>query len=527
MRDSKRMSILQVFRLVVQVLFFIVLPGIYINAFAGIKHIYTSIISQSFSFAESLPQLIEVIAIIPATIILGRFFCGWMCAFGTLGDVLYLISRKVFKTKFKVSERLDSILKYFKYVVLVFLIIAVWTLGFSGLKGANPWDAFGVLVTAGKVPDFSFAFTEFAIGTVLLFAIVIASLFIERFFCRYLCPLGAFFTLTSRLRLIKVSKTKEKCGSCKLCTNSCAVGIPLYKYEKVDSGECIQCFKCIPACRRCNATVKAVNKNVNTGIAAVAAVFVMISIYCLGAFTFKSNVAIQASTDGVINVTENKIYKDGKYEGSAIGFRGAVTTVVVTVEGDTIKNIEVVSHGDDAPYFDRSYDYVANKILTSQSTEVDVVSGATYSSVGIRDAVVAALDKAKLMPGNVASSGQKSEPEATKAPTDNSEELAKDNKSENISEKDTAIYKDGTYEGSAKGFKDGITHVSVVIKDGKIDDIKIVSHGDDEPFVQKSMSVIDEILKTQSTEVDVVSGATFTGVGMKNAVADALDKAKK
>ena len=305
------------------------------------------------------------------------------------------------------------------------------------------------------------------------------------------------------------------------------MGIPLYKYERVDSGECIQCFKCIPACRQCNATVKAVNKNINTAIAAVAAVFIMISVYCLGAFSFKSNVTKQASTDGIITVTENKLYHDGKYEGSAIGFRGAVTTVSVTVEGDIIKDIEVVSHGDDAPYFDRSYDYVANKILSLQSTDVDVVSGATYSSIGIRDAVAAALDKAKLMPGNVASDGQKSEPEATKAPVDNTEEPAKDNNSDITSTKASSIYKDGTYEGSAKGFKDGITNVAVVIKNGKIEDVQIVSHGDDAPFVEKSMPVIDEIIKTQSTDVDVVSGATFSSVGIKDAVAVALDKAKK
>ena len=140
-------------------------------------------------------------------------------------------------------------------------------------------------------------------------------------------------------------------------------------------------------------------------------------------------------------------------------------------------------------------------MLSSQSTDVDVVSGATYSSIGIRDAVAVALDKAKLLPGNVASDGQKGEPEATKAPVDNTEEPAKDNESENTSTKDSSsIYKDGTYEGSAKGFKDGITNVSVVIKNGKIEDVQIVSHGDDAPFVEKSMPVIAEIIKTQSTD---------------------------
>jgi len=527
MRENKKSCVVQIMRFLVQVIFFVILPGIYINAFAGIKQIYLSVITNSFSLADSLPQLIEVVAIVPATIILGRFFCGWMCAFGTLSDVLYYISSKVFKVKFKISEKLDRVLKYSKYVILIFLVIVAWTFGLSGLEKANPWNAFGVILTVGKVPDISFALTEFTIGTLLLFAIVVASFFIERFFCRYLCPLGALFTLMSRLRIIKVHKTTEKCGSCKMCTNSCAMGIPLYKYERVDSGECIQCFKCISACHRNNATVKIVKKDVNMGVAAVVAVSFMIAVYYVGAFTFKIDIANQVSTDNTIKVSENKIYIDGKYEGSGVGFRGAVTIVGVTVENDTIKDIEVVSHGDDVPYFDRSYNYVANEILKTQSTQVDVVSGATYSSKGIINAVADAIDKAKIIKGNVASDGQQSNPKQTnEKPSDRENVIKEDNLEDENTKNSSIIYKDGLYEGSANGFKNGITNVKVLIMNGEISDIEIVSHGDDEPFVKKSIPVIDEILKTQSTGVDVVSGATYSSKGIINAVVDAIDKAK-
>lgn len=626
MRKNKKISVLQVVRFLIQIIFFIILPGIYINAFAGIKQIYLSILNQKFSFADNLPQMIEVIAVIPVTIILGRFFCAWMCAFGTLGDMLYHLSSKVIKVKFKMNEKLDSVLKYFKFVLLAFLIIVVWTFNKSIFKGANPWDAFGVLATFGKVPDISYALEEFTVGTVILLGIIIASFFIERFFCRYLCPLGAIFAVVSKLRFVKIKKPSQKCGSCKICTDSCAMGIPLYKYDKISSGECIQCFKCVSACPRTNTSVDIGKENINTGVAAALAVTCMTGLYYgVNAISDSSDAAIVFSEN---RESESKIYADGTYEGSGTGFRGAVTTVSVTIEKDTIKDIEVVSHGDDAPYFNRSYKAVTSQILSSQSVDVDAVSGATYSSIGIMDAVADAMEKAKVSsktassdhsqqvveepndvreavggkpkPSSPADENTQSKSESTSPRNKNTQPKpdgispkgknrhpkyegalpktkniqpksedtlpeAKDTqpksestlpetkstqpKSEgtlpetkNTQPKDTNTspkapentplnsplpkYKDGTYEGSARGFRRGITKVSIEIKNDEITDIKVLSHGDDAPYFNSAASVIDEMLQTQSTNVDAVSGATYSSLGIMNAVQNALDQAR-
>lgn len=599
MRKNKKYSLLQVVRFLIQIIFFIILPGIYINAFAGIKQIYLGIINQSFSFAGNLPQLVEVIAVIPVTIIFGRFFCGWMCAFGTLGDVLYHISSKVFKVRFKVNEKFDGVFKYFKFVLLAFLIAVVWTFNLSMFKGANPWDAFGVIAAFGKVPDISYALTEFTIGTLLLLAIIAASLFIERFFCRYLCPLGAIFAVVSKLRFVKIKRPAEKCGSCRICSNSCVMGIPLYKYDKISSGECIQCFKCVSVCPRNNTSVDIGKENINTGVAAALAVTCMTGLYYGGSFISGSADTALVSSENTEKESESKIYADGTYEGSGTGFRGAITTVSVTIEKDAIKDIEVLSHGDDAPYFNRAYKYVANQIVNSQYADVDAVSGATYSSVGIMDAVQDAMNKAKLSlktassdvsqklveePNTiqesavgqftpsptvaeepsaiVSSSGQTSntqseatstqpkaantQPKATssqpKAANTKHKETSTKPKTANTQPKATSTqakvsestpaenssskYKDGTYEGSARGFRRGITKVSIVIKNDEITDIEILSHGDDAPFFNSAVSVIGEMLETQSTDVDAVSGATYSSMGIMNAVQAALDQAR-
>lgn len=84
---------------------------------------------------------------------------------------------------------------------------------------------------------------------------------------------------------------------------------------------------------------------------------------------------------------------------------------------------------------------------------------------------------------------------------------------------------DGTYEGSAFGFGDLIT-VSVIIKDGRITDIAVLdASGEDRPYYNQSLPLLDEMIDKQSTEVDTVSGATLTSEGLIGAVADALGKA--
>lgn len=92
-------------------------------------------------------------------------------------------------------------------------------------------------------------------------------------------------------------------------------------------------------------------------------------------------------------------------------------------------------------------------------------------------------------------------------------------------EEEESGYHDGIYEGSAYGFGDLIT-VSVTLKNGKMTDISVISaDGEDKPYYTQSLTVLDKMLSTQSTEVDTVSGATLTSEGIIEAVADALGKA--
>lgn len=217
---------MQILRIAIQIAFLFLLPGLFTLTFSGIKSIYLSIIKGNFNLIQSYPNMIELFTIIPLTIIFGRFFCGWMCAFGTFNDIIYKISKHIFKVNYKVDSNVDAVLKYVKYLILILIIVFVWTMGSTIFVTSNPWDAFG------EITSFPQVISKYTIGFILLVLIGIGAAFIERFFCRYLCPLGAIFTLVSRISIFKISKPNDKCGKCRICTNNCSMGIQLYKVQE-------------------------------------------------------------------------------------------------------------------------------------------------------------------------------------------------------------------------------------------------------------------------------------------------------
>jgi len=88
----------------------------------------------NFNFLEAFPSLVEFVVVMGITLLMGRWFCGWLCAFGAYNDLIYFLSKKIFKSKFKINEKVDNILKYVKYIVLIFIVIVSWTMGLDLYK---------------------------------------------------------------------------------------------------------------------------------------------------------------------------------------------------------------------------------------------------------------------------------------------------------------------------------------------------------------------------------------------------------
>lgn len=202
--------------------------------------------------------------------------------------------------------------------------------------------------------------------------------------------------------------------------------------------------------------------------------------------------------------------KDGTYKGSANGYGGKVT-VNVTVSKKTMTAIDVVSApGETDSFFQRAKGGI-DEMLTAQSTDVDVVSGATYSSNGIIGAVKNALfgtesNNATAAAANAGNAGG-SAPSVSK-----------------VSESGT--WKDGTYTGSGKGFG-GTISVKVTVEDGKISAIDVTSaSGETASYFSKAKGIIPKMISGQTTNVDAASGATYSSNGIITAVRNALSKAE-
>lgn len=182
---------------------------------------------------------------------LGRFVCGWLCPFGLVQDLLYKIP--VFRKRKRMP--LHRILKYGKYIVLIFLVCIGSTFLFDGfvkvpafckylcpsgtLLGALP-----LLGTNGMLRSQIGALFYWKFG-VLVF-ILLLSVKIYRPFCQYLCPLGAIYGWFNRFSLVQIHWEKERCVSCMACEKACPVGLSVTEISR--STECIRCGKCVDSC---------------------------------------------------------------------------------------------------------------------------------------------------------------------------------------------------------------------------------------------------------------------------------------
>ena len=202
-------------------------------------------------------------------------------------------------------------------------------------------------------------------------------------------------------------------------------------------------------------------------------------------------------------------YDDGTYTGSGEGYGGPIK-VEVTVEDRQITEVKILEASkEDSSFFNRAKNIV-DDILRLQTWDVDVISGATYSSNGIKAAVENALTGEEV----------KTEKADKKASTGNSAALKKVSYT-----KPSGGYKDGTYTGSATGFGGNIG-VSVTISGGKITGINVTSaSGETASYLASAKGVISRIISSQSPNVDSVSGATYSSNGIINAVKNALNKA--
>lgn len=172
-----------------------------------------------------------------------RGFCGWICPFGALQEWMGKLGKKVLGKHYTIPSGADGVLRYLKYGVLILTAVLAWITAGIWVSPYDPWAAYGHLAEG-----LASLWQEFPVGSILLLVTLIGSFFYDRFFCKYLCPMGAFLGLVSKISPLKIQRDADVCIDCKLCTKSCPVNIPVAELAEVKSAECIQCQECVSSC---------------------------------------------------------------------------------------------------------------------------------------------------------------------------------------------------------------------------------------------------------------------------------------
>ncbi len=185
-------------------------------------------------------------------ILFGRMICGFLCPFGFLQELLYKIKTK----KLKIKEKLDSKLRYLKYVILLLFVILlpIFLVGGYGVSApyfcklicpAGTLEA-GIPLVLGNEDLQLLVGWLFSWKVFILIIVIVMSVFIHRFFCKYMCPLGAIYGLFNKIGFYRLDIDKEKCTDCFACHKACLMNVKVT--ENPNSAECIRCGDCKSVC---------------------------------------------------------------------------------------------------------------------------------------------------------------------------------------------------------------------------------------------------------------------------------------
>ena len=189
--------------------------------------------------------LIIFLVILSTAILLKRGFCSWVCPFGLLTEYLNRLHRFIFRKDIKVPRWLDYPLRSLKYLLLFFFIWAIFIkMNVRDLDHFiySPYNMVADIKMLHFFRDIS------ALAFWVLVALLVLSILIRNFWCRYLCPYGALLGGLSFISIFKIHRNEDTCTQCQQCTRTCPVDIKVHKTTGVISDECHGCLKCVAVC---------------------------------------------------------------------------------------------------------------------------------------------------------------------------------------------------------------------------------------------------------------------------------------
>ncbi|MFZ5928139.1 MAG: 4Fe-4S binding protein [Acidobacteriota bacterium] len=178
------------------------------------------------------------------SMLLRKSFCGWLCPVGTISEYLWKLGRDTFGRNFHLPRWLDIGLRSLKYVLLGLFVYAVGTMSAAAIAQflGSPYG----IVADVKMLNF-FRYLGVA-AAVVIAALVLASIFVQNFWCRYLCPYGALMGLAALASPLRIRRNAETCIDCGKCAKACPERLPVDRLVQIRSAECIGCLECVAAC---------------------------------------------------------------------------------------------------------------------------------------------------------------------------------------------------------------------------------------------------------------------------------------
>jgi len=220
--------------------------------FGGIETLVTFLTAGAFVPHVHSSNMVLAGAVLVLALLARGAFCGWICPLGFLQDLVAGLSAfvqrrvpAVFRGMRALRRAaaplavLDRPLRFLKYAVLAWAIWGTASFGVMVFRDVDPWIA---LLDIGQ------GSTGF--GLVILALLVFGSLFVDRPWCRYACPLGAAQGLVARFSPVHLERSAAACVDCNLCTRSCPMGLEVAKATRITSADCIGCLECVEACPR-------------------------------------------------------------------------------------------------------------------------------------------------------------------------------------------------------------------------------------------------------------------------------------
>ena len=173
-----------------------------------------------------------------------KAFCSWMCPVGTVSEYLWKLGRSIFGRSFQLPRWADIPLRSLKYLVLSFFAYAV--IGMSAASIAEFLNSPYALIVDVRMLNF-FRYIGGTAAWVVL-GLLIASIFVQNFWCRYLCPYGGFLGLVSLLSPVRITRNASTCIDCAKCAKACPSALPVDKLLQIRSAECTGCLECVAVC---------------------------------------------------------------------------------------------------------------------------------------------------------------------------------------------------------------------------------------------------------------------------------------